>query len=110
MSSTLVDECSTLGPERMVHEVIYPAVQRCEPVLRGALAAQVGILRRGRYVKGKKIGKAPIVDVVRLPAQLHAISNHPPPTHTHAHTATLCRNSLELLHHSHGRCAVPHRL
>ena len=25
----------------------------------------MGILRRGRYVKGKKIGKAPIVVVVR---------------------------------------------
>ena len=27
-------------------------------------AVQVGILRRGRYVKGKQIGKAPVVDVV----------------------------------------------
>jgi hypothetical protein len=26
----------------------------------------VGILRRGRYVKGKQIGKSPVVDVVSL--------------------------------------------
>ena len=26
--------------------------------------AQVGILRRGRYIKGKKVGKGPMVDLV----------------------------------------------
>ena len=37
-------------------------------------AVQVGILRRGRYVKGKQIGKAPVVDVVR-PFR-HAFAHH----------------------------------
>ena len=27
---------------------------------------KVGILRRGRYIKGKKIGKGPLIEVVRL--------------------------------------------
>ena len=31
-------------------------------------AAQVGIMRRGRYVKGKKVGKGNVVNVVRIPA------------------------------------------